>query len=254
MARIKKPAIRRYRVASPHITQSIRCLLLSDLHDSDYGEKQYVLVNMLREQCPDVVLMAGDMADCLRSHERTGQLMAAVACRYPCCYVSGNHELRTGEADRLKEWFRSFGVVVLQGQAMLLSVRGQRLCVGGLDDRRIGEKEWDRQLESCREQRNADCFSLLLSHRPDLIQAYRSSGYELICCGHAHGGQIRIPGLINGLYAPHQGFFPRYAGGLYDLGSCFMAVSRGLAKNGLPRFGNPPELVVIEVTPPEIGE
>ncbi len=92
----------------------------------------------------------GDMADCLRSHERTGQLMAAVACRYPCCYVSGNHELRTGEADRLKEWFRSFGVVVLQGQAMLLSVRGQRLCVGGLDDRRIGEKEWDRQLESCR--------------------------------------------------------------------------------------------------------
>ncbi len=33
-----------------------------------------------------------------------------------------------------------------------------------------------------------------------------------------------------------------------------MAVSRGLAKNGLPRFGNPPELVVIEVTPPEIGE
>ena len=138
---------------------------------------------------------------------------------------------------------------MLQGQTDELTVRGQRLWIGGLDDCRVGEKEWNRQLASCRKKRRSDCFSVLLSHRPHLVAEYRSSGYELICCGHAHGGQIRLPGLINGLYAPDQGLFPRYAGGVYSLERCTLVVSRGLALNALPRFGNPPELVLLRITP-----
>jgi len=69
--------------------------------------------------------------------------------------------------------------------------------------------------------------------------------------GHAHGGQIRIPGLLNGLYAPDQGFLPEYAGGVYDLGSSTMIVSRGLAKSFIPRIFNPPEIVLISLEPTE---
>lgn len=65
--------------------------------------------------------------------------------------------------------------------------------------------------------------------------------------GHAHGGQIRIPGLFNGLYAPNQGLFPKYAGGSYDLGSSTVIVSRGLSKSVLPRVFNPPEIVVVDL-------
>ena len=60
---------------------------------------------------------------------------------------------------------------------------------------------------------------------------------------------MRIPLLLNGLYAPNQGFFPRYAGGLYDLDGTSLVVSRGLSISRLPRVFNPPEVVVIDLLP-----
>ena len=67
--------------------------------------------------------------------------------------------------------------------------------------------------------------------------------------GHAHGGQWRVPGLINGLFAPNQGWFPDYAGGQYEKNGAVMIVSRGLAREStrLPRFYNRPELVIIDL-------
>ena len=68
-------------------------------------------------------------------------------------------------------------------------------------------------------------------------------------CGHAHGGQWRIPGILNGLYCPGEGLFPEYAGGLYEKDGTVMIVSRGLAKesNIVPRIFNRPELVIIDI-------
>ena len=91
--------------------------------------------------------------------------------------------------------------------------------------------------------------SVLLSHRPELTELYRGSGFDLVVSGHAHGGQVRVPLLLNGLYAPNQGFFPQYAGGLYDLDGTALAVSRGLSISRLPRVFNPPEAVVIDLVP-----
>ena len=72
---------------------------------------------------------------------------------------------------------------------------------------------------------------------------------DLIVSGHAHGGQWRIPRLMNGFYAPGQGFFPRYAGGLYDMGSYSFVVGRGLSNPTIvPRIFNPPEIMIIELT------
>ena len=48
---------------------------------------------------------------------------------------------------------------------------------------------------------------------------YAKENFDLVVCGHAHGGQVRIPGLLNGLYAPNQGFFPSHAGGFYRKGN-----------------------------------
>jgi len=94
-----------------------------------------------------------------------------------------------------------------------------------------------------------DVYSILLSHRPERVEAYHSSGFDLVVAGHAHGGQVRIPGILNGLYAPNQGFYPKYADGRYALGETLMIVGRGLSRSGLPRVFNPPELVIIDVEP-----
>ena len=58
-------------------------------------------------------------------------------------------------------------------------------------------------------------------------------------------------GLVNGLYAPHQGLLPRYAGGQYQVDGADLIVSRGLSREStrIPRLFNRPELVVIQITP-----
>ena len=84
--------------------------------------------------------------------------------------------------------------------------------------------------------------------RPERIQLYKKMDFDLVLSGHAHGGQVRIPFLLNGLCAPNQGWFPEYAGGLYEHDSLIHIVSRGLSYNPrLPRIFNPPEIVIIDL-------
>lgn len=88
---------------------------------------------------------------------------------------------------------------------------------------------------------------------PELIDAYVANGFDLVLSGHAHGGQWRLPGLLNGLYAPDQGIFPKYAGGRYTVGQTTLIVSRGLARETtvIPRIFNRPELVIVDLLPAE---
>ena len=94
-----------------------------------------------------------------------------------------------------------------------------------------------------------DAYTILLAHRPEGIGKYAAAeDFDLVLCGHAHGGQVRIPLLINGLCAPDQGWFPPYAGGQYLVGSTTMIVSRGLSTQtqmGVPRVFNRPELLLV---------
>ena len=87
--------------------------------------------------------------------------------------------------------------------------------------------------------------------RVDEVKARLEERGAVVLAGHAHGGQWRLPGLLNGLFAPDQGLFPTYAGGRYALGDTTLLVSRGLAREStrLPRFYNRPELVMVELRP-----
>lgn len=90
-------------------------------------------------------------------------------------------------------------------------------------------------------------YSILLSHRPELIEIYSNNSINLVLSGHAHGGQFRIP-LIGEIIAPDQGFFPKYTAGRYAVCQTQMVVSRGLGNSIIPiRINNRPELVVIEL-------
>ena len=84
-----------------------------------------------------------------------------------------------------------------------------------------------------------------------IIDMYLQYEFDLILSGHAHGGQWRIPRILNGFLAPNQGFFPKYAGGKYDFNHTTFIVSRGLAKEStrIPRIFNPPELVIVDILP-----
>jgi len=246
--------LRKYTIETDKISTPIRVVQLSDLHSSFYGRHQQRLIQKIERIKPDVIVLTGDIADDVVEHDGTKVLLSQIATEYPCFYVSGNHETWCGNPEEVYEMIASYGVTVLRGDGVTISVGESRLGVYGVDDPDSfggyhdgAVDAWKAQLSSCEEQTDADVFNLLLSHRPELVDEYADSAFDLVLSGHAHGGQVRLP-FINGLWAPNQGFFPVYAGGQDALDDdTTLIVSRGLAKSRIPRVFNPPELVVIDL-------
>ena len=248
--------LRTYTVASPKLTAEVRLAVVTDFHSSDNADD---VVAMVASCAPDAVLMVGDMFDddiANRPTERTLSLMRQLSAQYPCYYVSGNHEAWTGEMDALYQQTEEAGVTVLRMSSGVLTVRGQRIALCGVPDPYemvfSGAPDTEEQIRQAMENVDSADFTVLLAHRPELLAKYAQFPLDLVVSGHAHGGQVRIPGVLNGLYAPNQGWFPKLAGGAYTQDGTTLIVSRGLAvRTRLPRIFNRPEVVLVRCVPAE---
>lgn len=238
-----------YVLQSPKISAPVRLAIVADLHGCRYGADMEHLLRAVRETAPDAILIPGDFFDDDHPMENTRIFARTIAAEYPTFYVSGNHEIASKRADAMKEELRSYGITVLEGTAVPMTVREETVWIAGADDPLIGKSKAAAQRKSAREALPEGACGILLSHRPELAEEYAALGFDVVVSGHAHGGQWRIPYLLNGVYAPHQGLFPAYAGGLYDLGTTKLIVSRGLARETtlVPRIYNRPELVILEI-------
>ena len=164
-------------------------------------------------------------------------------------------ETQLGERfDRFREELMHCGVAVLDDETMKIHSGDDVITLAGIqnanafsdlpqDGRRAEENFHDRLRELAGQVETP--FSILLSHRPDLFEWYVDAGFSLTFCGHAHGGQMRIPGL-GGVLAPNQGFFGKYTEGLPTKSGRGMNISRGLGNSGFPfRVFNRPEMVLV---------
>ena len=248
--------LRTYTVASPNLTAEVQLAVVTDFHSSDNADD---VAAMVASCAPDAVLLVGDMFDDdtqNRPTERTLSLMRQLSAQYPCYYVSGNHEAWTGEMDALYQQTADAGVTVLRMSSGVLTVRGQRIALCGIPDPYemvfVGAPDTEEQLRQALENVDSADFTVLLAHRPELLAKYAQFPLDLVVSGHAHGGQVRIPGVLNGLYAPNQGWFPKLAGGAYTQDGTTLIVSRGLAvRTRLPRIFNRPEVVLVRCVPAE---
>lgn len=248
--------LRTYTVVSPKLTAEVRLAVVTDFHSSDNADD---VVAMVASCAPDAVLLVGDLFDddiANRPTERTLSLMRQLSAQYPCYYVSGNHEAWTGEMDALYQQTEEAGVTVLRMSSGVLTVRGQRIALCGIPDPYemvfSGAPDTEEQLRQALEDVDSADFTVLLAHRPELLAKYAQFPLDLVVSGHAHGGQVRIPGVLNGLYAPNQGWFPKLAGGAYTQDGTTLIVSRGLAvRTRLPRIFNRPEVVLVRCVPAE---
>ena len=250
-----KLKIQHYSLESEKLTAPVRIVLITDLHSCSYGKGQRELIDAIHAQKPDIILLGGDICDDKLPHRNTELVLRAIADKYPCYYVTGNHEYWSREIEKILKIFESYNVPVLEGSFDTIDVRGQKLNICGISDPDIlkyTDKNYSitEQLKDAALASENGNYTILLAHRPELIDSYLNYDFDLILAGHAHGGQWRLPGIINGLFAPNQGFFPRYAGGKYRFEDSYMIVSRGLAREStrIPRIFNRPELVVIDLS------
>ncbi len=236
----------RYAIPSPKITKPVSILVLSDLHDEEYGTHMERLLSAVHDAHPDLILMPGDMAQ-RGEQEHTMEFMHRLR-DYPCYYSTGNHEEFRWDLSELLDEIEDTGVHVLDRKEECIIVNDTKLELVGMPSM-ISEEEYTA--EDINALFREDCFRILLCHKPHHADMYRKCQCDLIVSGHAHGGQWRLPGTDLSAIAPQQGLFPKYTSGMHDMGQAKLVISRGLTTHyhGIPRLFNNPELVMVELMP-----
>lgn len=229
----------------------LRLVTLSDLHSHIYGEEQQDLINQIKKAEPDVIIMVGDMIDDEKPITGMRLLLEGLQGIAPMYYVTGNHEYWSGHIQEIKQFMRNYQVTILENEYQVMTIKGQKIILAGLDDVAGFEEEnvWEAQAKKAfRGLEYQESYKILLTHRPDLVNVYKQLPFDLVIAGHTHGGIIRIPYLSNGFFAANQKLFPDYVGGLYKEEGLNLVVSRGLSSDIMPpRLFNPPEVTVIEL-------
>lgn len=211
---------------------------ISDLHNTEFGTNNKKLLDALAEAVPDVIFLTGDLIDSRRTDLDVALSFAKEASKIaPVYYSPGNHEARMPAAYvQLKAGLSEAGVVILENASRTFEKEGQSITVTGLLDPDFGTP-WPEII--------TENYHIVLSHRPERLDYYAEKGFDLVFTGHAHGGQFRLP-FVGGLFAPHQGLFPRYTSGIHTKDATLMAVSRGLGNSLFPlRFNNRPEWILV---------
>lgn len=234
-----------------------KILQISDLHSKYFGKNQRILVRKIDEINPDIIVFTGDMSDSRRYNEKPAlDLIAELEDKYKLYFVTGNHEARSGKWKHFENNLRKYNIELLQNKCVKYykkdSHKNDYIKICGIYDNSYSglpnSSVTHEELKLISKSINNKEFKILLSHRPEYFQMYGESRVNLVFCGHAHGGQVRLP-VIGGVIAPNQGFNPKYYEGVYEEGNTKMVVSRGLGNSRCPqRLFNHPELVVVILT------
>ncbi len=238
----------------PAAFEGFAIVQLSDLHNARFGKEQNKLLSRIRAASPDVIVVTGDLIDKRRAGMKNALRCMERAVRIaPVWYVTGNHEAKSKEYPALRTALEALGVGILCDRCTTLRRGDAYITLAGLSDVRFFTNDKTMFPENVYNRLKAllpedAAFTVLLAHRPELFSAYRAAGADLTLCGHAHGGQFRLP-LVGGVVAPEQGLFPKYTKGIYEEAGKVMIVSRGLGNSSVPiRLNNPPEVVRIVLT------
>ncbi len=256
-------SVSEYKLECVGIEEPIRIVQLSDLHNSEFGDGNSRLIDQVRSQEPDLILLTGDLV--IQSedrHEIATHLISELSKIAPVYVSLGNHELeyQTKYGVDIVKIYSDAGATVFEKSYLDLEVNGQSIRLGGiygycLPEKYVGTRA-DRQADCdfLHDFQNTDRYTILLAHNPTcwlLNGSLDAWAVDCIFSGHTHGGQIIIP-YFGGVYAPDLGFFPGKLEGLYRSKDDrkTLVLSRGLgASTSVPRLNNIPDIVVVDIVP-----
>lgn len=247
-----------YHLQSAHATAPINIVQLSDLHSiilPDLEQKTRLLK-------PDLIAITGDyINDRGKNKEKMLQFARTLVTIAPVVYIPGNHERRLPEFETLMQALADCGFHVLVNRAETLQIGNATISVLGLSEKQADKKDYVRRAMGqfsyddltpmIKDFETKPGFKLLLCHFPENFEKLKELNYsrydfDLMLSGHAHGGQFDLPG-IGPCFSPGQGFFPKYAKGIFGTHPQ-MIVSRGLGNSEFPlRLFNYPEIVNIKI-------
>lgn len=250
-----------YDISTQKVKKAYKLVQLSDLHGHVFYKDNRRLIKKINALQPDAICLTGDLITSTKaSGNRVIEMMKQLIKTCPIYYIRGNHELAI---EKCMDWvapyeavLQEIGVIILRNETVLLD----ELSICGIEvplsEYHYVPKTFLTRLSASDESTyhmctsNEEMFSVLLSHTPFLESFYLNRQYDVILTGHVHGGIIQIPG-VGGLLSPERKFFPKFSQGMYELKNSQLIVNRGLGCGmSMPiRVNNPPEIVVLNITP-----
>jgi hypothetical protein len=220
---------------------------ISDFHNVSIKRLHNKIVNTLKIEKPDIIVITGDIVDD-QPKKHTLSFVSRIKNISDIYYVSGNHEKKMGLYNELKEDLINENISVLENQIIDINKNGASIYLLGIIDPSFASKAKDSNkiINDLINRINYDKskYNILLSHRPEAFDIYCDNKIDLVFTGHAHGGQVRVFG--HGLFAPNQGILPKYTSGVIRNENTNMVVSRGIGNSKFPfRINNRPELVIV---------
>lgn len=274
-----------YQLPSRKTEEQIRLVCLTDLHNWTFGRDNDLLISRIIELNPDIVLIAGDMVTAGEDDISVAvSICRQLAQTFPVYYSFGNHEnemvysnsltidflesyedemfekdkaiadfSRIPMADpRLPDALTEVGVTLLNNQTASIEVKGCKVDLIGLNVESGAYHRYSKQLVNRFLTQEPQNLKLLIAHKPaiyNVISLQENLRYDLLLCGHTHGGIIRLPGVGGLIRMAGEGFWKEgQDAGLIKREQGYVFLGRGLGNsNPLPRIGNPPELAVIDI-------
>lgn len=253
-----------YTIALSGLSESVKVVVISDLHGKEYGKDNKRLLAKISDQQPDAIFVVGDMLDDddeESGFSKTQNLLFALLDIAPVYLSYGNQEKEySGDIlDSFRNAISEKGIIVLDDYFVDCELNGQEIRIGGTMGHAFPFGRTKEEFENSNEYiflkdlEKTDLPTIVLAHMPDTFIFNGAHNYwsniDLVVSGHTHGGVVRLP-VAGGLYAPMQGLLPEYDYGFFMLGEKMqMVITSGLSGYKLvPRFLNLPEICVLTLT------
>ncbi len=233
----------------------IRILHLSDFHASETVSLDFIAsaVDLGLTLEPDLVCLTGDFITWhYEEWTRYSEILSRLSARAPAFACLGNHDggawaassRHKGypDADRVRRLLADSSVELLDNSSRLIEIAGSKLCVAGVSDL------WNRELHPALALSPAGTKTVptvLLCHNPDAKTEVQDYAWDLMLCGHTHGGQCRIP-FIGTPFAPVRDH--RFVEGLHEWDGRWIHITRGVGNLHGMRFNCRPEVSLLEVS------
>lgn len=243
-----------YQEVSKKVSGNIRLVVISDIHNREYGEKNEKLISDIKDLSPDLILFTGDMV--IREqddYQPVLDLVSALSKIAPCYGVLGNHEserIYYRDDKALPSAFESAGLKILRNAKEDVRIGNDTIQLIGVEGTSYSFEEYGGREFMDKTEIDPSAYSILMAHIPILFEPQLSGySFDLGIAGHVHGGIVVLP-FIGGIYTGEEGFFPKFTSGKYILDnqqSLIISAGLGDSKPFPPRINNMPELVVIDI-------
>ncbi len=191
--------VSQHDVSISHLPQAFDGFTLLHLSDLHFGKRSDLvgrLVERVRSLCYDLCVLTGDYGNGDFGAGASGPYGATLSqlkqlrphLKGAVYAVLGNHD-----TIRMVPAMEAMGYRLLLNENVKVQRQGEALYLAGIDDAHF------YRLENCdRAARDipSNAVSILLSHTPEAYRHAAHAAFDLMLCGHTHGGQICLPGGI----------------------------------------------------------